>query len=76
MECLDVNNNPIKERFYVETFYKGKDEWRNRIVYLDYEGDLGFFSVMNRANIVKLNTNYSQWLRPFGQELKSIKIKE
>jgi len=76
MEYKDVNNEPIKPGFYVETFYKGKDESGNRIIYIEeggLEGNLDLFSVINKANIIKLNSNYSRWLKPFDQEIGVIK---
>jgi len=70
MEFRDVSNDRIQEGFYLETFYKGKDESRNRIVYIAFSKDgQNAFSLFNKANLVKLNPAYSSWLKPFEQEI-------
>ena len=74
MKYLDANNNPINPGFYLETFLKGKDEFRNRVVYIgprDHSSPR-LFSIMNRANMAPLNPNYSRWLRPFDEEIEAI----
>ena len=74
MEYLDANNNPIHSGYYLETFLKGKDEFRNRIVYIgqrDSRSDRRF-SIINRANLAPLNPMYSRWLRPFCEELEAL----
>lgn len=67
MEYPDANNNPIKQGFYVETFYKGKDEFRNRIAYIGEKDTRSQrpLSIMNRANIAPLNGNYSRMAKAF-----------
>ncbi len=76
MEYLDANHNPIHSGFYLETFCKGKDEFRNRIVYIGPRdsGSQRAFSIMNRDNLAPLNGNYSRWLRPFDEELEAIDL--
>ena len=42
---------------------------RNRIIYIGKSPlEQELFSVINKANIVKLNPNYSRWLKPFEEE--------
>jgi len=78
MEYLDANNNPMHNGFYLETFYKGADEHRNRIIYIGPKGlkSEELFSITNRANLVPLNPNYSRWLKPFCEELELIDCRD
>lgn len=79
MKCLDVNDDPLERGFYVETFYKGVDEHRNRIVFIglnrtpeEIPHATTHCSITNRASVVPLNHNYSKWLRPFDEELDAV----
>jgi len=76
MECLDISNQPIKPGFYLETFYKGDDEFRNRIIWVtSFRCLKSLYSVTNQSTPVQLNPNYSRWLKPVEAEIPSLEEK-
>lgn len=73
MEYVDIDNNPIKQGFYVETFYKNNDEFRNRIVWItSFQKRKSLYLVVNQTTPIKLNSNYLRWLRPIEQEVPKL----
>lgn len=77
MEYRDINNNPIKPGFYVETFVKEEDgfsRFNNRIVCIRRFGE-DLYSIVNQTKPTKLNPNYSQWLKPFEDEIPPLEAK-
>jgi hypothetical protein len=76
MEYLDINNNQIKQGFYLETFYKEKDEQGNRIIWITlFKGLEGMYTVTNQTTPIPLNPNYSRWLKPIEEQISSLEHK-
>ena len=76
MEFKDINDKKIQPGFYLETFYKGKDEFRNRIVcIMQFDKQSDFYSVTSQVRPSKLNPRYSRWLKPLEEEIPLLETK-